>query len=331
MELMLAPLEGVTGYIYRGLFDKYFGGVDTYVTPFISPTENNPMTFREEQDILPENNRGMNVVPQLLVNSAEYFILSANKLKELGYSEVNLNLGCPSGTVITKKKGSGMLTDLTRLDKLLEDIFEGVHNKLGMRVSVKTRLGKESVEEFADIFNIYKKYPISVLTIHPRIQKEFYKGECHRDVFMEAAGQEALPLCYNGDINSVEDYRKLKQELKEATGGGSVIAVMIGRGAIRNPMIFNQIKAFENGSEDPLKCTGGVIDRKQLRDFHDELYAAYEEYMSGERNVLFRMKDVWNYLGEEFGNPVKKLKKIRKAQTKLAYFDAIDELWYDES
>ena len=169
--IYLAPMEGITGYIYRNAHHKYFGGVDKYFMPFIAPAKGRPLRNRELGDVLPENNQGINVVPQLLTNSGEGFVKAAKFLKELGYNEVNINLGCPSKTVVTKYKGSGLIYDTERLDNFLYEVFAADV----MDVSIKTRIGRDSSVEFEDIIEIYKKYPISELIIHPRIQTDFYK------------------------------------------------------------------------------------------------------------------------------------------------------------
>lgn len=310
-KLFLAPMEGITGYIFRNAYNKYFGEIDGYVTPFISPTHSKILNHRELQDILPENNRGVFVVPQILANDADLFVETARRLKEYGYNEINLNLGCPSGTVVSKKKGSGLLADLDMLDDFLCRIFEEVNAKMGIDISIKTRIGKEDIDEFHSILTIYNQYPIRLLTIHPRIQKEFYKGKCHLDVFEMAVRESNSEICYNGDINSCEDLENISLR------NPGVDNYMIGRGILRNPFLAEEIK--QNGDDSK--------DSGKLRSFHDELYAGYEEIFSGDRNVLFKMKELWSYLGESFEDCDKVLKQIRKATKKEAYFDAVNKLF----
>ncbi|MGN1364878.1 MAG: tRNA-dihydrouridine synthase, partial [Victivallis vadensis] len=179
MRMDMAPMEGVTNYVYRWAFAQVYTGIDRYFTPFISPNQNYSFTGKEWNEVNPANNEGMTVVPQLLTNKADHFLWACGELKKLGYQEVNLNLGCPSGTVVAKKKGSGFLTMPRELDQFLEEVFA----RTEVKVSVKTRLGKVNPEEFEEILAIYNKYPISELIIHPRVQKEFYKGHAHREWF----------------------------------------------------------------------------------------------------------------------------------------------------
>jgi tRNA-dihydrouridine synthase len=203
--IYMAPMEGITGYIYRNTFSKYFSGIDKYFTPFISPAKGRPLRNRELKDILPENNKNINVVPQILTNDGEAYKKIALFLKEYGYEEVNINLGCPSGTVVSKAKGSGLLYDIERLDNFLYQVFEADI----MKVSIKTRVGKFFPEEFSDILDVYKKYPITELIVHPRVQTDYYKGSPRLETFDQAAAayadDMAEMLCYNGDIFSASD------------------------------------------------------------------------------------------------------------------------------
>lgn len=322
----LAPMEGITGYIYRNAINKYFGGVDYYVTPFISPTQTKILNHRELEDILPENNEGIALIPQILCNNANLFIDTANALKEYGYKEINLNLGCPSGTVVSKGKGSGFLADLDALDDFLDEIYNVVHGQMGMDISIKTRIGRDNPDEFHSLLIIFNQYPIKLLTVHPRVRTEFYKGKCHMDIFKNAVLESANPVCYNGDLNSVEDVRGIFDEFPNVNN------YMIGRGAIRNPNCFNMIRQWFSKAEDCSKLTENKNDlskdlKNTLRLFHDEIYAGYEEIFSGDRNVLFKMKELWAYMGDSFENADKPLKKIRKAQKKEMYFDAVDALF----
>ena len=171
MNIYLAPLEGITGWIYRGAVQKCFGGFDKYFITFIKPNQMGRFSAREKKDILPEHNKGIHAVPQILTNCAEDFVQTAKKLEQYGYKEINLNVGCPSKTVVTKGRGAGFLAFPERLDLFLEEVFQNCP----IDISVKTRIGTESGEEFPKLMDIYNKYPIKELIIHPRTQKDFYK------------------------------------------------------------------------------------------------------------------------------------------------------------
>ncbi len=182
MKYYLAPMEGITGYIYRNSYEKFFNNIDKYFTPFIVPNKSTSLKTKELRDILPENNKGMNIVPQLLTNDSEAFIITARKLQQLGYNEINLNLGCPAGTVVSKNRGSGFLAKREELDIFLDEIFK-IDD---MKISIKTRIGKDSPEEFYELIKIYNKYPMEELIIHPRTQKDFYGNKPDLDVFKDA-------------------------------------------------------------------------------------------------------------------------------------------------
>ena len=196
MKIYLAPLEGITGYTYRRALYNCFGGFDKYFIPFILPNQKGHLSTREKKDIMPENNEGMYAVPQILTKNAEDFIQTAETLQEYGYNEVNLNLGCPSKTVVTKGRGAGFLDRPDELDKFLDEIFR----KCDMKISIKTRLGMDDPEEFEDLLTIYNKYPLEELIVHARVQKDYYKNTPHLETFGEAVERAKSPVCYNGDI-----------------------------------------------------------------------------------------------------------------------------------
>ena len=341
MNYYFAPMEGVTGYVYRNAHDAIFPGIDKYFTPFVSPNQNRCFTPREKRDILPENNRGICVVPQILTNRSDYFLRTMKELAAFGYQEVNLNLGCPSGTVVSKGKGAGFLEDADKLDAFFDEVFQKADLEK-MKISVKTRIGKNEVEEWPEIMEVYNRYPISELTVHPRIQKEFYKGVPHLDVFADILKESRNPIVYNGDLFTAEHMKKFREKFP------TVENVMIGRGLIRNPALAELIKIEEAGVENAQVCAGTETGNKEtspeqtektvpesrntgdnlmprIRAFHDEIFEYYRETMSGDRNLLFRMKDLWSYMLEEVPDSEKLAKKIRKSQHVPEYLAAVDE------
>jgi tRNA-dihydrouridine synthase len=297
MKYYFAPLEGVTGYIYRNAYEEFFGEIDKYFLPFISPTKNKGFTSRELNDILPEHNQGINAVPQILTNNSEYFIGTINEIAKFGYNEVNLNLGCPSGTVVAKHKGSGFLAKRKELNEFLEEVF----SKTSTKISIKTRIGKDSPDEFFELIEIFNKYPLEELIIHPRIQTDYYKNKPNMEVFKEGLALSKNPVCYNGDIFNVNNYKELTQDYPELK------AVMLGRGIIANPALIIQIKNNDN------------VDKQKIRGFHDAVYKGYQQILSGDRNVLFKMKEVWFYMIRLFADSDKYAKKIRKTDRLQEY------------
>lgn len=305
MRLYLAPLEGITGWIYRSAVYKCFGGFDKYFVPFIRPNQMGHLSAREKKDILPAHNAGMWTVPQILTNQAEDFLRTAGKLKEYGYEEVNLNLGCPSKTVVTKRRGAGFLAEPERLEAFLDEIFA----KSPIKISVKTRLGMEEPEEFARLLDIYNQFPMEELIIHPRVQKDFYKNTPRLEMFELALAKSKNMLCYNGDINSVSDADRLEERFPR------VDCIMMGRGVLADPALGRQLKG------------GGRADKEELRQFHDMIYSGYCEEMSGDRTILYKMKELWFYLADIFADSKKYAKKIKKAEKCAVYEKIIEEMF----
>lgn len=308
MKLYLAPLEGITGWIFRSAVSECFGGFDKYFIPFIRPNQMGHLSAREKKDILPGHNRGMYAVPQILTNKTEDFIKTAEKLKEYGYREVNLNLGCPSRTVVTKGRGAGFLAYPDKLDQFLYEIFE----KCDIRISVKTRLGMEAGEEIFSLMEIYNKYTMEELIIHPRVQKDFYKNKPDFELFRKVSVQSRNPVCYNGDIFTPEDFRKFTAEQPETE------CIMTGRGVLADPALARRLRG------------GKPADAEELRRFHDMVYAGYCREMSGDRTILFKMKELWSYLAPMFTDSRKYAKKIKKAEKCVVYEKIIDELFRNE-
>jgi len=308
MKYYLAPMEGITGYIYRNTYEKFFGNIDKYFTPFIVTNKSRSLKTKELRDALPENNKGMNIVPQILTNDSEGFITLSSKLQQLGYSEVNLNLGCPAGTVVSKNRGSGFLALREELDRFLDEIFK-IDD---MKISIKTRIGKDSPEEFYELIKIYNKYPMEELIIHPRTQKDFYGNKPNLEVFKDALALSTNPVCYNGDIFTARDNDKFIKDFPE------VKTVMLGRGILANPGLMNEIKNNTN------------IDKVVLKDFHDEILNKYIELFNEDRNAIFKMKELWGYMIYIFSDNKKYAKKIKKSQKLSDYKEAVSSLFMEQ-
>ena len=295
MNYYFAPMEGLTDSIYRRLHHKYFSGVDKYFMPFLSPTIHRQLTHKEDRELPIADSVGFAAVPQVLTKVSEDFLWAAQVCRERGYDEVNLNIGCPSGTVVSKGKGSGMLRDPNTLDQFLEEIFA----KSPLPISVKTRLGLEKSEEFPAILEVLNQYPIKELTIHPRIRKQFYNGSVDMEMFDYAVANSRNPLCYNGDILSVEQANALQEKYPQ------IQSVMIGRGLIADPGMLS-----------------GSADKAALEGFMKELMAVYEVEFGGSRNAIFRLKENWGFLHERFEGCDKLWKRLRKT-TDAAEFKSI--------
>lgn len=328
MKKYLAPMEGITTFVYRNALQHYYGGIDKYFTPFLC---NKKLDYKDKNDVAPENNDKLYVVPQILTNQADVFLSIARQLEDRGYREVNLNLGCPSGTVTAKKRGAGFLAVPDLLDAFLYEIFE----KCPLAISIKTRIGTESLEEWEPLCQIYAKYPLKELIVHTRLQKEYYKGGTHPQTFAQAADILSVPLCYNGDLFSTDAVAKLEQELSASSVAPA--AVMLGRGIIADPSLAQKLSSADlsgdtTGSADAGHASSSNPGSVQtFRAFHDEILAGYVELMSGEQPVLYRMKELWAYMAHapflrDRVQPEKLIKKVRKANRLADYRSVISEI-----
>lgn len=294
MRYYFAPMEGITDSIYRQTHHKYYPGLDRYYMPFLSPTIHRTLTHKEDRELPMADSVPFCAVPQILTKVAEDFLWAAGICRDRGYEEVNLNLGCPSGTVVSKGKGSGMLRDIDGLDRFLEEIFAASP----LPISVKTRLGLENGEEFSRLLDIFNRYPIQELTVHPRVRKQFYDGSVDMEMFRYAVANSRNPLCYNGDLTSLQQIEAFRQEFP------GIEAVMIGRGLIADPGMFSP----------------GTV--AILEAFHNELLERYLEAFGGSRNAMFRLKENWHFLITQFEGSEKLWKQLRKT-TDLGEFRAI--------
>lgn len=292
MQYYFAPMEGLTDSIYRQLHHKYFPGVDRYYTPFFSPTVHRKLTPKEQRELPAADRISYKLVPQILTKNPVDFLWMAGQCKELGYGQVDLNLGCPSGTVTAKGKGAGMLRQPEELRQFLDCIFSAAP----VDISVKTRLGFHDPEEFPALLEILNRYPICQLTIHPRVRDDFYKGPVNKDAFSYALKNANMPLCYNGNLVT-------KEQADQVEG---VRAVMLGRGLIA----------------DPGMVTPGGTTREALEGFSLELLDGYTEAFGSARNAMFRMKENWRYWSCRFEGSEKLYKRLRKS-TELSDYKAI--------
>ncbi|WP_051226610.1 tRNA-dihydrouridine synthase family protein [Butyrivibrio sp. MC2013] len=300
MKITYAPMEGITNVYYRRLHRELFGGIDHYYTPFISVFSDHNIKKRDQREVDPENNKGQDLIPQLLTNSAPDLVWAFHYLRDMGYEEINLNLGCPSGTVTAKKKGSGFLRDTAALKNFFDEVFDCLGDE-GELLSVKTRIGINSPDEMEAISEVYKLYPIRELIIHPRVQKQFYKGLPDMTAFRKAYEISPSKVAYNGNIFNTDDYAKVV----EAFGQGEdskLSSVMLGRGIVADPSLARQIKG------------GEIINKDEFRFFLTELEAIYRQELRTDKNVFFKMKELWSYMSGCFEGSDKYLKSMLKAK-----------------
>ena len=306
MKIYFAPLEGITNHIFRNTYNEIYGNIDKYFAPFISPAENCPITPRERKDLIPENNTGINLVPQILCCRSDYFIEASRELQAMGYNEVNLNHGCPSGTVGSKTKGAGFLKEPAMLQNFLDDIYSYSESE-NMNISLKTRLGFFDPEEFYKLVDIFNNFPVSELIVHPRIRTDYYKGEPRKEYFAYALEHSKNPLVYNGNIYTVNDHKELSDSF-----GANLDPVMLGRGLISDPSLAGKLKGVTTET-----------DFAKLRRLHDTLYHEYQKIMSPDINVLFKMRELWTYWRVLFEDKDRDIKRLLKAKKYAEYEDIV--------
>ncbi len=305
MKYLFAPLEGITGYIFRQVYNAHFGGIDAYYTPFVTTRDGGIMRKKELRDIAPENNPGLHIVPQIMTTKADEFLQAASHMQELGYTEVNLNLGCPSGTVVPKGKGAAFLRNPEKLDRFLYEIYD----RCPLAISIKSRIGFSSADEFPRLFDIYKQYPVSLLILHLRTREEMYDPGVHEEVF-DLVYDNSLRLCYNGDICTEKDVKRIQDKYP------TLDYVMIGRGYLSHPGFAgnDQKKAYYS-------------DLNVIYDYVKDLQGRYEEVLFGETPVLFKMKELWTHLKASHPEGDKLFKKIKKVKHLEEYNYIIKEFF----
>ena len=342
MQIYMAPMEGITDYVYRNTFEKLFGGVDKYFTPFITPTSVKKFQTKELDNIDPEKNDVNRVVPQILTNNPDHFMWAAEEIKARGFREVNLNLGCPSGTVVAKRKGSGLLRYTDELEEFLKAVFDGC-DKIGMKLSLKTRLGLDNPDEFYEILDIYNRFPIYELTVHPRIRKDFYREPIRPEYFDYAYNNSVNPLVYNGDLTTISDILSCLEKFPK------VDSVMIGRGLLSDPgfpaaakrMILTRkdsnsdsvINAVTNKAisikpeYSSTDISGYQTEINRLFEFHDILLEKFRERLSGDNPVLYHMKDVFTYMSVRFKDDERLVKNVLRSKKLSEYQTAVSILF----
>lgn len=307
--LLSSPLQGFTDFRFRNAFHKYFGGIDTFYSPYIKLNGKLVIKGSYERDILPENNSTLNVIPQIITNDAEEFLFVAKYIQQFGYKELNWNLGCPYPMVAKCGMGSGLISNTSQI----EHILKRVHNETDIIVSMKMRMGYENPTEILDVFPILEQYPIKNIAIHARIGKQLYKGGVDLDSFQKCLDTSKQKIYYNGDITSVEKFRTMQERFP------SIDHWMIGRGLIADPFLPSMIK--NNTTEYP-KNKFEIFEA-----FHDTIYQEYDAYLQGPTPIRMKMLGFWEYFSESFSNPQKTYKKIKKAGNSKNYEAAVKEIF----
>ncbi|MBU2061813.1 MAG: tRNA-dihydrouridine synthase family protein [Bacteroidetes bacterium] len=306
--LLSSPLQGFTDFRFRNAQNKIFGGIDTFYAPYIRLNGKMIIKNSYQRDLLPENNSELEVIPQIITNDADEFLFVSKYVQELGYKELNWNLGCPYPMVTKCGMGSGLISNTAKI----EEILHRVKNESDITVSMKMRLGYDTTEEILDVLPILEKYAVKNVAVHARLGKQLYKGGVHLDAFQTCIDQSTVKLYYNGDITTVTKFKEMQARFP------SIDHWMIGRGLISDPFLPSMIK------QDTLEYPKNKIDL--ISEFHDTLYQGYSESLSGATHILLKMHHLWEYFSVIFENPHKVHKKIKKANSIRNYETAVAEI-----
>lgn len=311
MQIYLAPLQGLTDWIFRESYCQHIGQFDKTFTPFVRVQ--NEEFYRPSQcnDLLPIHNTFQKPVPQFLGNNVDSFKRFEDLCIEHEYSEVNINMGCPYPMVTGKRMGAGLLAHPDEIKQLLNGIFSDTK----LKISIKCRLGMENTKEFEQIIPIFNAFPLEEVIIHPRVGKQQYKGETNTEAFAEYAKQLNHPVCYNGDILTMADVEQIQ------TLAPQVDRFMIGRGILQNPFLLAEIRKQELTQKEKVKM---------LRNFHISMIEYCKQKYSGDLHLLKRLEELWEYHAEGFENGRKIYKLVKKSKTLIQYeaavFKAINDM-----
>ena len=310
MNYYFAPMEGITDYLYRQVVWRHFPYADKLYAPFIQPNEKPVIVPKEYNEICPDNNHGIPMVPQILTRDAIGFIKVGEILEAMGYQELNLNLGCPVKLIVSKGKGSGMLADTDYLDKFLDTIFS---HEWKCTITVKTRLGLTDNADFSDLLEVYSKYPIYELTVHSRYRSDFYSGEPRLNefgkVFNYTNKKGPMKICYNGNINSIADRDALLKQYPQ------ISSIMCGRGALANPALFRELKG------------GEPMSKQEFTSFHKDVFETYKDTVAKEKHFLHKMQEMWTYWNQHLCLELDIMKKIRGVSSISEYTSVIDNIF----
>lgn len=311
IKICLAPLKGVTDAIFRNTLHSVYDGIDWAVAPFVSTVSALRIKTKYLRDLLPHANTGMPVVPQLMSKSASDFVVMAHKLFDLGYAQVNWNLGCPYPMVAKKGRGAGMLPYPEKVEAFLDRVVPALPNHL----SIKMRLGWCRADDIFDLLPILNRYPLKHLTIHPRTGKQMYSGRPDWTRFSRCLGLSRHSVIYNGDIVSASDLDQLRSRFPE------VGTWMIGRGIVQDPCLPGLIKG---------SALDDVQRFRRFRMFHDELLARYTDRLCGPSHLLNRMKCLWAYFQNAFEQGRGIAKQVRKTRS-LDHYVSVANRFFDSS
>ncbi len=307
IKIYQAPLQGFTDCIFRKVYHAVFGSVDTYFIPYISLEGDGSVRKSKLKEVLPEYNIAPRGIPQLLPANEKELLVLGELVAEMGYDEININMGCPYPMVTRRGRGAGLLPYPERVAGLLETAFKTFQCK----ISVKVRLGSESPDELSHLIPVLNDFSLAEVIVHPRIARQLYKGSADMEHYAAICEKFKAPTVYNGDIFTVGDYNRLLKAVPAQQ------TIMLGRGLLRNPFLPAEIKGVLPTEDKRLAL---------LEKFHDQLSMQYQQQLCGDGHFLAKMQQFWVYFCHSFESPHKVFKKVKKAKSSAAYFSVVADV-----
>ncbi len=273
-QIWLAPLHGITSHTFRNTLCRHFGGIDFFMAPFLPAQPAGKFRPKVWQDIAPENNTALPLVPQLMGNRPEHFVDTTRMLNEhFGYERFNINIGCPSSPVVRHRRGCGLMPHPDSVEEIVAEVTKATP----FHLSLKMRLGLHSADEGRQLLTRLNDYPLDFLVIHPRLGVDLYEGTPDWDTFEEFCQITRHKIVYSGDVFTTEDYERLSERFPQ------VAAWMLGRGMLRNPFLAEEIKVQDTGDKN------GRFNAF-YHDLIDKLLP-----IRGESGTLANLKELWHY------------------------------------
>lgn len=305
MQIHFAPLQGYTDYEYRCIHARYCGGVDAYYTPFIR-WEKDGVRNKDIKDLMPENNEGLHLIPQIICSDTDEFNRLSDVIQEMGYGEIDVNMGCPAPMQTKQKRGSGILPYPDAVQALLNEMTK----RPEVRFSVKMRLGLEDPHEWKVLTHMLNSSCLRHLTLHPRIGRQMYKGEVDMDSFHDVYDAIRIPIIYNGDVTTMEQVACLSEKFPNLYG------IMIGRGLLARPTLAREsILAKEITMGERMDI---------LLQMHQDMLDYCTRKYKVDSQILLHIHAFWEY---QEGQLERKIwKRIMKAGNMKNYLEAIRKL-----
>ena len=308
MEYLLAPLDGLTDWRYRQAYAETIGGLSRAIAPFVTLVAGRVVRLSHLRDLWPENNTAMQVEPQILGNEEAYFPAMATALRHLGYDTLNWNLGCPIRSVAAKRRGSGLLPHGEQIDRFLNKACAA---QADMAMSVKIRLGYRDRDEIWPLLEVFNRYPLRYVAIHPRTGVQGYGGEPDLDFLERILPQVQHRVYYSGNIFTVSDAERLQQRFP------SIDTCLLGRGVLSDPLL-------------PLRLRGEGFSAEEARSkciaLMQALYENHEKDGIRPVSILKRMKGYWVRLNHQlYGLNDEWIIRLKKVNTEQDYAALVKE------